>query len=355
MRCSWRCNGDLYGSQGQSCPVASDNPEKGVPKQLEYLMRYGGGYTTWGLMLGLICLSGIVSLAVAADTPLRAVILFDNSGSMRQNDPQRLSHLAAQLFLDLAQPDDQIGLVAFSDDGTPLVPLTALSSLGARQIFVKQLRSLRFDGQTTDLGAALRAGLDSFPEQPSGQSRDLVLLLTDGKLDLGPQRRAAEPLAREYIMETLFPQYRQRGIALYTIAFTEAADHALLEEMAQTVGGAFRFIPNAQMLHKAFSDLFVVAKEAESIPMQNGAVLMDSSIQEASLVLAKPNPQEPVGLVTPQQKRLDATHVQPGVTWNTTSSYDMVRLTQPAPGKWQVERASDGGDDVAIIDRKSVV
>jgi hypothetical protein len=49
-----------------------------------------------------------VSQAVAA-TPMRAVILFDVSGSMRQNDPHRLSHTAARLFVDLAQPQDQVG------------------------------------------------------------------------------------------------------------------------------------------------------------------------------------------------------------------------------------------------------
>jgi hypothetical protein len=300
-------------------------------------------------MLGLAWLVWAMGHEALAAIPMRAVILFDNSGSMRQNDPQRLSHVAAQLFLDLARPLDQVGLVAFGDDAVPLVPLTSLSSPEAHKPFPVTLRSLRFDGQTTDLGVALRAGLSSFPEQTVEQSRDLVLLLTDGKLDLGPQRRDAESVALEYIRETLLPAYQERGIALYTIAFTEAADRALLQEVAQATGGEFRFIPDASLLHKAFSELFVVAKEAESIPIQDGAVLVDPSIQEASLVLAKPDPQEPLRLVTPQHQRLDATSRHPGVTWKPTPSYDMVQLHQPEPGKWQVDRRTGGGDDVAII------
>ena len=43
---------------------------------------------------------------VEASKSLRAIILFDVSGSMRHNDPQRLSIAAAQLFVDLAQPQD---------------------------------------------------------------------------------------------------------------------------------------------------------------------------------------------------------------------------------------------------------
>jgi von Willebrand factor type A domain len=301
------------------------------------------------ICVGLAWLVWVTGQEALAAIPMRAVILFDTSGSMRQNDPQRLSRIAAQLFLELARPFDQVGLVVFSDRGEALIPLTSLSSPEARRPYAAALRSLQFNGQTTDLGVALRMGLASFPEQVVAPSRDLVLLLTDGKLDLGAQRRDAEPLALAYIRDTLLPEYQERGVALYTIAFTAAADRALLQELAQATAGEFRFIPNASMLHHAFSALFVVAKEAESIPVQNGTVLMDASIQEASLVLAKPDPQEPLALVTPQQQRLDAESKYPGVMWNATPSYDMVQLHQPKPGKWQVERPSGGGDDIAII------
>lgn len=312
-------------------------------------MRHSPLFKMWGLIFALTWLGCVIGQEALAMTPMRAVILFDNSGSMRKNDPQRLSRVAAQLFLDLASSQDQVGLVAFSDEGVALLPLTALDSPAARKPFLTQLRALQFDGQTTDLGVALEAGLSSFPASGARDSRDLVLLLTDGKLDLGRQRRAEEPLALEYIRETLLPQYHERGIAVYTIAFTAAADSALLQNMAQATAGEYRFIESAPMLHKAFSELFVVAKEAESIPMQDGAVLMDSSIQEASLVLSKPDAQEQISLVTPQQQRLDATSTHPGVKWNSTPSYDMVQLTQPEPGTWQVDRPSGGGDDIAII------
>ena len=89
---------------------------------------------------------------------MRAVIVFDNSGSMRQNDPQRLSRVAARLFLDLAQPHDHIGLVAFSETAIPLTPLLSMHAPTAKQTLLDRLRSLQFDGQTTDLGVALQAG-----------------------------------------------------------------------------------------------------------------------------------------------------------------------------------------------------
>ncbi len=308
----------------------------------------------WGLLLAAAWGSFWSVPQVAAATPMRAMILFDTSGSMRKNDPHRLSRVAAQLFLELTGPHDQVGLIAFSDDGVPLLPLTTLSSPAVKKPFLAKLRALRFNGQTTDLGAALQAGLASFSEQSTEDSRDLVLLLTDGKLDLGAPRRAEEPLALAYIRETLLPQYQERGIAVYTIAFTAAADRALLQEMAQGTAGEFRFIPSAKMLHKAFSELFVLAQQAESIPMQDGTVLLDASIQEASLILSKAKAQEPLALVTPQQQRLHAGSTHPGVHWNSTPSYDLVRLTKPEPGSWQVVRSSGHEDDMAIIGASSL-
>jgi len=109
---------------------------------------------------------------------------------MRQNDPLRLSHAAVQLFVDMAQAQHAMGARGISDHAVPMVPLTTLSSSELKQQFLAQLHKLRFTGQTTNLGAALEQGLQSFPASPTGYSRDLVLLLTDGQLDLGPARHA---------------------------------------------------------------------------------------------------------------------------------------------------------------------
>lgn len=310
-------------------------------------MRYTTCLAMWSV---LFCLASSLATPVAlAATPMRAVILFDNSGSMRQNDPLRLSRMAVQLFVELARPHDQLALVAFSDTGVPIMPLTSLASPGVRQTILSRLRTLQFDGQTTDLAAALQAGLASLPASQEDGYRDLVLLITDGKLDLGPKRRSAEPLARQGIQEAILPQYRQRGIVVYTIAFTDAADRLLLQDMAQGTGGEWRYVANAPMLHKAFSDLFIAAKEAESIPIHKGTVVMDHSIQEAALILAKPDAQEAIGLITPQQQRLHAHSAHPGVQWQVTPAYDMIQLTTPEPGTWRLERTSEGQDDVAII------
>jgi hypothetical protein len=280
---------------------------------------------------------------------MRAVIVFDTSGSMRTSDPQRLSQEAAHLFVSLARTEDAIGMVSFSDQGVPLMPLTSLHAPATKTRLQALLKSIAFTGQTTDLAAALEAGLASFPPGPATGSRDLVLLLTDGQLDLGPRRRAEEPGVLAHIQQTLLPQYRERAIALYTIAFTRGADQSLLQEMAQTTRGAFHFISNAAELHKAFRDLFIVAQQSESLPLLGNTVLLDDSIQEAQLILSKRDKQEQIKLVTPQQESLDAHTTHPGMAWTSTPAYDLVHITHPQPGLWQVNRSDNGAEAIGLV------
>jgi hypothetical protein len=268
---------------------------------------------------------------------------------MRQYDPHRLSVAATELFLTLAGPQDAVSLVAFSDRAVPLVPLTSLTTPDTKAQLRSRLATLRFTGQTTDLAAALAAGLTSLPPRPGETSRDVVLLLTDGHLDLGAARRAKEPEALAQIRHTLLPQYQQRGIVLYTIAFSPGADQPLLQEMARAAGGTFHYIESAARLHEAFRDLFILARQAEAIPVHGNTFLLDNSIQEATLVVTKQDAREQVRLVTPTQQPVSATNVPPGTTWTSTPAYDLVQLTAPQPGLWQIESPKREGSSVGII------
>lgn len=304
---------------------------------------------TLALLLSCCILGWLFNHAAAASTPLRAVILFDVSGSMNQHDPHRLSRVAAELFLELARPHDQMALVTFSETGEVQIPLMSLASPAAKVPFLARLRDVAFTGQTTNLVAALETALQSLPAQPAQSSRDVVLLLTDGKLDLGKRRRHEEPVAMAYIQNALLPAYQKRGVALYTIAFTEHADQDLLRHMAAVTQGEFRFTSTATALHTAFSQLFVVASEAEATPLRDGEFVVDPSIRQASVVVSKAEADEPISLTTPKAQRLNAQTPHPGVQWNATRSFDLVQLSDPEPGPWQVEKPSGVAEGMVVV------
>ncbi|MET0534690.1 MAG: vWA domain-containing protein [Steroidobacter sp.] len=284
-----------------------------------------------------------------AEKPVQALIVFDVSGSMRQSDPNALSVAAAQLFGNLSGPGDAVGLAAFSDRADLLIPIGSSEDASAKEALQRSLKKLVFNGQTTDLAAALEAGLAAFRDQEDKSHRRLVLLLTDGALDLGKNREEQEAAARTRILNSLLPEYHRRDISLYTIAFTSAADRGLLKEMSEASAGESRFVGDAQTLHQAFSQIFIGARGAQSFPLEKGSLQIDESIKELSLVFAKSAPDERIALLTPQQRTVKAGDTAEGMTWQSTPAYDLVRMHEPEPGTWQIERSGDVQSGVGII------
>ncbi len=280
-------------------------------------------------------------------TSTRTVIVFDNSGSMRSNDPHRLAPAAAMLYVQLAKKKDHLGLVVFDQKARLAVPLQGRGSV--RQRIGRKLAGLRLSGALTDIGSALELALDTLGEARP-QTADVVVLLTDGHVDLGAGRKAAVSKEVERIRTQVVERYRQRRVSLYAIAFTNSADRALLSDISGQTRGAFRYISTPQELHRAFSDLFTVASGASSLPVRDGAVVVDPSIRQTSFVMTKKNPGDAHQVVAPDEEVLTARHSRDGLKWKSSPSYDLVEIDQPQVGAWQMlDQEGEAADAVAIV------
>lgn len=288
----------------------------------------------------------VVGHAEARPTPTRTVLVFDNSGSMRKNDPHRLAQAAAMLYVQLAKKGDEIGLVVFGDRARVAVPLTPFSS--ARMRLSHPLAGLRLDAATTDIGAALETALRTLGPPKAGAS-DVVVLLTDGRVDLGRGRQEALRTELVRIRTSVAARYRARGVPLYAIAFTEEADRVLLEELAGQTHGSFRFITSARDLHRAFSQMFAMASSASSLPVREGQVVVDDSIRQTSLVLSKSS-EAPNAVLAPDEEVLRGSSRRHGVKWKTSGAYDLIELTKPQTGPWQML-----GPDGTPVDAMAIV
>ena len=297
----------------------------------------------------LVALGPLVSPVPGLARPMRTrtVLAFDNSGSMRLNDPHRLAQAAAMLYVQLAKRGDKVGLVVFDRKARTAVPIGD----PARHLkkFSRKLVKLRLNGATTDIGRALEASLRALGP-PKKNVRDVVLLLTDGHVDLGRSRKNEVPREIDRILSKVVRKFRARGVSLYTIAFTPEADRALMDELARRTNGAFRYIGSANELHRAFSDLFAVASSASSLPVKDGSVVVDTAVKQTSLVMSKRNPGDQNKVITPDEEVLDANSQRKGVTWKSESSYDLVELNKPQAGSWQMkDQNGKSADAVAII------
>ncbi|MEO1337227.1 MAG: vWA domain-containing protein, partial [Myxococcota bacterium] len=163
-------------------------------------------------IVGLLFAVSQTAAASPGRSRTRSVIVFDNSGSMRQNDPQRLAEAATMLYIQLSKPTDEVGLVVFSNEGRMAVPLGPVSTQGRK--IARRLSRLRLNGARTDIGDGLEAALRAL-EPPQPDARDVVVLLTDGMVDLGVRAEAEHVRSNRWLRTEVVGRYLRRKTPLY--------------------------------------------------------------------------------------------------------------------------------------------
>ena len=297
----------------------------------------------WPFLLGLLLLgllwSPLARPAGAGEAGVDAVLVIDSSGSMKETDPRRLRVAAAKMFISLLGPEDRVGLISFSDDGYPVIHLTPATPANQSLLF-KGVDKVSARGVYTNLHAALAKGRKMLLEEGDPKRRRLLVLMSDGKMDVGDWNRDRELMRG--IREDLIPQLRNDGIEAYTIAFTEASDMRLMREIADGTGAMSRMASNDRALHQVFSTLFESAKEPDMLPIEGGEFLVDDSVEEVTIVASKGSPLTEIYLVMPDGRRITAEVAGHRVRWFKSEAFDMITLLGPPAGRWRLVSDTDG-------------
>lgn len=145
-------------------------------------------------------LCAVVTL-VASGTPLEAsrarfsvVFVLDTSGSMRGEPLHQVCDSVAKL-VDLLEPRDRAGVVAFSDNPSEVAPLSELT-LPAKASLKRRVHALTATG-STGITAGVAEGRRQLPPRRDGE-RQLLLVLTDGQPTDGTTAQTFAELARSF-------------------------------------------------------------------------------------------------------------------------------------------------------------
>lgn len=314
--------------------------------------RIGG---IWIVLIGILAVPATLTGAPTAAGPGRggvdAVLVIDSSGSMKETDPRRLRVPAAKLFISLLGAGDRVGLVSFSDAGYPVVRLTPATAAN-RDHLLRGVDKVSAKGAYTNLHAALEAGLamlgaDGITDRPPDlERRRILVLMSDGRMDTGDFERDRTLIDR--IRGETLDALAAAGVEVYTIAFTEASDMALMREIAARTAALSRLASNDRELHAAFSQIFESAKQPDMLPIHGGEFQVDTAVDEVTVVASKASPEVEIRLETPDGRTLAAAAAGEGVRWFESEQFDMITVPRPQAGRWRL-LASDDRDSRAYI------
>ncbi len=263
-------------------------------------------------------------------------VLFDVSGSMRHNDPERLSASALALLAALMPRGARAGLWLFGEQASEALPVAEVDADWRDQALALRPRLGEYQ-QYTDIEAAIRDAAEASANGP----RQLVLF-TDGMVDLPAPAPAAgskargDAVSRQRLLDELAPALADAGVTLHTIAFSAEADLALAERLAQVGGGLVAQVESADGLLQAFLDILERLFPVDQLPLEEGRFLVDEGVEGISALLLR-DPGEVLVIVDPEGGRHDAEAAGEGLEWLAESHFDLVRIQDPLPGEWRIE------------------
>jgi hypothetical protein len=326
------------------------------------------------------------------------LLLIDGSGSMSwpDRDPEGLRIQGAKLFIDLCDLGDRVGVVDFSTESKLIFPLYKIATSQDRLSLKSRVDEIEAKGEFTDITLALQTALREMRRARS-ECVKAIVLLTDGEMDPNPNRdifspynqdytnelgnatgnpnKIAEikqkykgivvPISREILRDSVFTNWKQVSIPVFTVAFGRGADVPLLREIAdftatETGIRNYYFVERPEELQPVFSEILEQLKKTRERIVEEPVkytgteivhkINIDEFIKEVTfkfIFSRKVTPSEvQIFLKDPSGKIIDKMVTTTGAQHISEEGYELYSIINPLPGTW--EAIIKGREDVKL-------
>ena len=215
------------------------------------------------LVLVAICaLTALFAAQVgAAGGPKDIVLVLDNSGSMKKNDPDFLTGVAVREFLDRLEGDNRVAILLFDQNTRLVMPLTPLTE-ASRPDFLLSLDKVDYRGLLTDSPAAIERAIYELKVNGRPDADKSIVFMTDGIVDTG--NKAMDVEKSGWMREELSSDAADEGIRIFGIAFTENADFLLIQSLSKRTSGEYFRAYSAADIEGVFRRVFKVLEQPKA-------------------------------------------------------------------------------------------
>ncbi|MBI4696519.1 MAG: VWA domain-containing protein [Gammaproteobacteria bacterium] len=229
-----------------------------------------------------------------AAQPLDVLLVLDNSGSMRKNDPQYLTRQAVADFTAKLPADARVGMVIFDQKVRLAMPLTALGE-DAQKAVGKALAGVDYHGQLTNTPAGVERAIYELKTNGRADAQKIVVLMTDGIVETGNLNADAD--RTRWLREDLAGDAADSGIRIYGVAFTEGADLLLIQSIAKRTNATYYRALQADELDGVFTkiDELLAAPPVVAAPPAEAPAAQPPVAQPPGALNPAPAPGTPAG------------------------------------------------------------
>ena len=197
-----------------------------------------------------------------ASLPIDIMLVLDNSGSMKKNDPNFLVTEAIKEFISQKNENTRVGIIIFDGKAQLKISLT-VASFANREAILNSIKGINYTGQYTDFPAAIERAIYELKDNGREDALKSIIFMTDGIVDTGNVNRDLEK--SKWMREDLAADAADNEIKIFGIAFTEAADFQLIQSISQQTKGEYFRALVAEDLQNVFQKINeVINKVPES-------------------------------------------------------------------------------------------
>ena len=197
--------------------------------------------------------TGEVTQAELNQAELDIVFVLDNSGSMRNNDPNFITKEVVTNFLGGIGKNSRLGMVIFDETANLVVPLLSLDNAEVRARFLESLDVINFKGKFTNSPAGIERAIYELKTNGRQDTKKIIIFLTDGIVDTGDKSQDLEK--ENWLKQDLTRESKNAGIRIFGIAFTDDADFRLIQTLAIRTDGEYFRVFEVADLEKVFAKI----------------------------------------------------------------------------------------------------
>ena len=235
---------------------------------------------------------------------LDIVMVLDNSGSMKANDPKFLTREVVTNFMVGFGEKSRLAIIIFDQEVRLVEPLADVTGLVARANFMKSLDYINYKGLFSDIPAAIERAVYELKLNGRINARKVIILLTDGIVDTGDKAQDLEKT--KWLKEDLAQECSNAGIRIFGVAFTDKADFSLIQTLAFKTEGEYFRAYTAEDIRKVFDKINNLISKVPSGPAASAKTSIPAAPPAAKS--HRPPAAEPVAA----QQKIPAQPQKPG-------------------------------------------
>lgn len=305
-----------------------------------------------GLVLVLVSLGLHPAAVTAQSNPrehLAAILILDDSGSMKSSDPTGLRYTGAQLFVSLLDEGDAVGALRFSTASAQITQgIEIIENPEQHAHLVESLAAVPPDGYT-DVKAAFQEARRMQQAFNQDGFQVAVIFLTDGK----PEIHEPYPAYEQEALDAA----RELNVPILSIALTVGGQTPFLNRVASETGGRVIFAKEATDLLDIYLQILGDLKDRTVIGAGSadapGEVFLPLDpalapyVDRVSFVVSKPASAS-ASLIAPDGQVVSMN--DPGVAFAIQDPrFVIYSLPKPAGGAWQFDMSGSGSVQARAI------